>query len=394
MRNMRLRSMVWTAAVVSLLAACGELDTEPDQQSVAHDDHAPPGGHKGQVARVMTRNLYLGADLAPAIGAPTLPAFVAGTGAVLRQVTATNFPTRVKGLAAEIRYAQPDLVGLQEVALWRTGPASIGPLVGGPKTATTVRLDFLDLLLDELNCDEERYRPVVIEEEFDFEAPADENAIPGDGPAPIFDAELNARLTMRDVILERVGGGVQVSEPQGGHFQQLLALPILGSSVVVTRGWTKVDARVRGSLPFRFVNTHLEAFDPGAIRALQAGELVANLAGRWIDRNLRDPEQTLRVPPARFDENLRAMLDAARAADARTLVLIPPFSPELREKRPVLAVYEATLRDRAREAGAQVIELGPLFADPATFRFDHVHPSALGHERIAGAITAALRSPR
>ncbi|MBS1123562.1 MAG: endonuclease [Deltaproteobacteria bacterium] len=275
MRNMRLRSMVWTAAVVSLLAACGELDTEPDQQSVAHDDHAPPGGHKGQVARVMTRNLYLGADLAPAIGAPTLPAFVAGTGAVLRQVTATNFPTRVKGLAAEIRYAQPDLVGLQEVALWRTGPASIGPLVGGPKTATTVRLDFLDLLLDELNCDEERYRPVVIEEEFDFEAPADENAIPGDGPAPIFDAELNARLTMRDVILERVGGGVQVSEPQGGHFQQLLALPILGSSVVVTRGWTKVDARVRGSLPFRFVNTHLEAFDPGAIRALQAGELVA-----------------------------------------------------------------------------------------------------------------------
>jgi len=128
------------------------------------------------------------------------------------------------------------------------------------------------------------------------------------------------------------------------------------------------------------------------VRALQAGELVANLAGRWIDRNLRDSEQTLRVPPARFDENLRAMLDAARAADARTLVLIPPFSPELRAARPILAVYEETLLARAREAGAERIDLGPLFADAEAFRFDHVHPSALGHQRIAAAITAVLRA--
>ena len=84
---------------------------------------------------------------------------------------------------------------------------------------------------------------------------------------------------MRDVILERVDAGVHVSQPQGGHFQHLLVLPIVGTPVTVTRGWTKVEARVRGGAPFRFVNTHLEAFDPRtvhpSIRAQQAAELVA-----------------------------------------------------------------------------------------------------------------------
>jgi hypothetical protein len=241
--------------------------------------HDERGAHTGQVARVMTRNLFLGADLAPALAATSLSDFVDANGAVLRQTTATNFPTRAIGLAAEILDKQPDLVGLQEVALWRTGPASVSPLFGGPKTATTVRYDFLQLLLDRLNADEPRYRPVVVQQEFDFEAPANENGVRGDGPQPTPDAELNGRLTMRDVILARVDGGVRTWAPAGGTFQHLLTLPILGLTVTVTRGWTQVDAEVRGGIPFHFVNTHLEAFDPRtvhpSIRALQAGEFVA-----------------------------------------------------------------------------------------------------------------------
>jgi endonuclease/exonuclease/phosphatase family metal-dependent hydrolase len=285
--------MVTVASLLAALGACGAQDGGADDENVAHAQQAngsggSASGGNGHVATVMTRNLYLGADLAPAIGAPDLRSFVAATGGVLRQVTATNFPVRAKGLAREILEANPDLVGLQEVALWRTGAPSIAPLLGAPKSATTVRYDFLELLLEQLNACGERYEPVVVEEEFDLEAPADENGIAGDGAAPIANAELNARLTMRDVILERVGAGVRVENPEGAHFEHLLTLPVLGSPVTVTRGWTKVDARVRGSAPFRFVNTHLESFDPASVRpslrAAQASELVARFGPESADR--------------------------------------------------------------------------------------------------------------
>ena len=61
----------------------------------------------------MTRNVYLGADLTPAILAPTLPSFVAANGQILRDVTANDFPTRAKGLADEILATSPDLVGFK-----------------------------------------------------------------------------------------------------------------------------------------------------------------------------------------------------------------------------------------------------------------------------------------
>lgn len=272
MRNKRIESVAHIAAVAIVLGAC-VVDTSVDEPSVSSDERAQSGNHSA-IATVMTRNLYLGADLAPVIAARDLNELVAGAGAVLRQVTATNFPVRAKGLAAEIREAKPELVGLQEVALWRVGPPSLAPLTGAPPTATEVRYDFLELLLAELDACGVQYRPVVIQQQFDLEAPADENGVAGDGPAPIVNAELNGRLTMRDVILVRVDAGVEVSDPQGGTFENLLVLPILTSSVSVARGWTRIDARVNASVPFRFVNTHLEAFEPN-IRALQAGELVA-----------------------------------------------------------------------------------------------------------------------
>ena len=115
---------------------------------------ADPGqlNRQGHVVKVMTRNVYLGADLTPVVGAPTLPKLIGGAGAILRQVSATNFPVRAKGLAAEILSQKPDLVGLQEVAEWRTGPVSFAPLMGSPPTASTVRYDYLQLLLDQLNA--------------------------------------------------------------------------------------------------------------------------------------------------------------------------------------------------------------------------------------------------
>jgi endonuclease/exonuclease/phosphatase family metal-dependent hydrolase len=236
---------------------------------------------KGHQVNVMTRNLYLGADLTPAIAAKNTNEFVQANGKILRDVTANNFPVRAKGLAKEILKKKPDLVGLQEVALWRTGPPSLEPLLSpaGP-TATTVRYDYLAELLAQLNKGKKRYRVAVVQQEFDFEAPADENQVPNDGPNGfIKDAEINGRLTMRDVILVRLGAGVVTSHPQKGNFNAMLTVQLSGVEVKVLRGWTALDAKVRGSGKFRFVNTHLEAFDDSnqvpSIRAQQAAELVA-----------------------------------------------------------------------------------------------------------------------
>jgi Endonuclease/Exonuclease/phosphatase family len=250
--------------------------------AAAKQDSGQYDNGRGKVVRTMTRNLYLGANLLPAIGAKSLPEFVAANGQILREVTENNFPVRAQGLAGEILEQQPDLVGLQEVALWRTAPPDLTPVLTGEPTATTVRYDFLKELLAELNRGKGKggkgkpqYEVVVVQNEFDLEAPADENKVAGDGPNPaIADAEINGRLTMRDVILARRGAGVQTWNEQGANFKVLLPAPILGKTVLIKRGWTATDAKVRGSHPFRFVNTHLEAFEP-TVRAAQAGELVA-----------------------------------------------------------------------------------------------------------------------
>jgi endonuclease/exonuclease/phosphatase family metal-dependent hydrolase len=242
---------------------------------------AAQAAKKSDRVRVMTRNIYLGADLGPGIAATTPEEFFTANGGILRQVTRTNFPLRAKALAKEIHRAHADLVGLQEVALWRTAtPASLDPVFAGP-SATTVRYDFLQLLLNELNRGKKKplYRAVVVQPEFDFEAPANENGRPNDGPGGLLaNTELNGRLTMRDVILAR-NKTTSTTNPQAGHFENLLTVTVSGIPIEVTRGWTSVDARVRKSRAFHFVNTHLEAFDDEtqvpSIRAQQAMELVA-----------------------------------------------------------------------------------------------------------------------
>jgi endonuclease/exonuclease/phosphatase family metal-dependent hydrolase len=78
---------------------------------------------------------------------------------------------------------------------------------------------------------------------------------------------------MRDVILARDGDGVQTWNEEGANFEARKEIEILGNALFIDRGWTATDAKVRGSHPFRFVNTHLEAFDP-FVRRDQALELV------------------------------------------------------------------------------------------------------------------------
>jgi hypothetical protein len=89
-----------------------------------------------------------------------------------------------------------------------------------------------------------------------------------------------ARFTDRDVILVRAGrpAPVRAANPRAALYAARIPLPnpLLGGASIV-RGWTSVDVTARGR-SFRFVDTHLEAFDAG-VRNLQAQELAAVLAG-------------------------------------------------------------------------------------------------------------------
>jgi endonuclease/exonuclease/phosphatase family metal-dependent hydrolase len=260
--------LVAIAAVLALPAASGAKVTPKPAQ-----------------ASVMTRNVYLGADLTPGVQATSLQGLVTAAGVILAELDKNNFRVRARGLAAEIVSKNPDLVGLQEVALWRTEPCTESPL---PPHATQVRYDFLKLLLAQLNRGKNRYRVVISQPEFDFEVwvNADGNETTAAAGCP-FGSELNGRLTMRDVILAR-NGRVQTSNARGAAFRTLLQVRPGGVATNVTRGWTRVDAKVPGAATFRFVNTHLEAFDNqasnhattgadvgnGAIREAQAKELI------------------------------------------------------------------------------------------------------------------------
>jgi endonuclease/exonuclease/phosphatase family metal-dependent hydrolase len=230
------------------------------------------GQGKGHEIGVMTRNVYLGADLSPAINASGAAQFIEANGQILRDVDTNNFPVRAKGLAQEIQSKAPDLVGLQEVSLWRDGPVDFNAPFTGNYTASHVTYDYLQLLLDQLNKGKEHYRVVFTEPEFDFEAPADYDGNPATGT---LGADKNGRLTMRDVILARVGHGVKVERTQGAHYRTLYSPTVAGLVTVhVLRGWEVADVKVRGSGSFRFLNTHLEAFGDPTIREAQAKELV------------------------------------------------------------------------------------------------------------------------
>lgn len=213
--------------------------------------------------KTLTRNLYLGADLGPAIAAQSPQELAVAASLIWLDVQATDFSARAETLAAEIQDAEPALIGLQEVSLWRSGIPDGPPDLGG-FPAETVELDFLQILQNALQARGLSYDVVVMQQEADLEVPT----ILG----------FDIRLTQRDVILVDVSvpsDELHLVNAQSANFANNLTLPIAGglTSVTVTRGWTSVDATINRR-SFRFVNTHLEAFS-NFFRTVQTLELLS-----------------------------------------------------------------------------------------------------------------------
>jgi endonuclease/exonuclease/phosphatase family metal-dependent hydrolase len=249
-----LKALVVVAAVAALAAPASQ----------AEEPHPFAGDRQ---VTVMTRNLYLGADLNPIFQAPNLFGLYAAVGAAWTQVQANDYPTRAKALADEIAASRPDLVGLQEAMLFRTDVPPDGPAT----PAETVAYEFVDTLVRELADRELVYEAVSIHIGTDAELPA--------GLPPTKDV----RLTDRVVVLARADektADLKLSNPQSGRYVAALTLPTVAGPLTLTRGWASVDVKIRGK-SFRFVTTHLEAstpFVPGEPRNTQARELLAGPA--------------------------------------------------------------------------------------------------------------------
>lgn len=275
----RLRAAVLASLSVLLVAlAAGPSVAGPPAHAgppskgatpAAENKQGPPAhAKKDRDITVMTRNLYLGATLEPLFNPPptTPEQLVAAATQLWHQVQFTDFPRRAQALAAEIAEEKPDLIGLQEVTLYRVGTP------GDPASATQVRLDFLDELLRALAQRGQRYEVASSQAAFDGELTAFDWAPPA-GTGGLIDV----RLTDRDVILARKGpetANIKVSNAQGGLYENALVLPVLGQPLRIDRGWTSVDVKHRGR-SFRLINTHLEAFAQ-PIAQLQAQELLTS----------------------------------------------------------------------------------------------------------------------
>jgi Endonuclease/Exonuclease/phosphatase family len=242
---------------------------------------------------VMTRNVYLGADLTPAIEAQGLDEAINAAGDITNELDSTRFPERAVLLADEIKKSKADLVGLQEVALWTDQtPSDLGaPPIGVGQPATNVRYDFLALLQQELKQIGANYKVVGVQNEFQAELPANTDGDPNTGP---LGADEDVALLMRDVILAKKGSKVDTGKLTQGNYTTRFETEVGGRPVVADRGWLAVEAKVSakakgkkagaakkkggGKYKFRFINTHLEAFGDPTIREAQALELIAGPA--------------------------------------------------------------------------------------------------------------------
>ena len=223
----------------------------------------PDAGARGLT--VMTRNLYLGADLFAVVeGDPRqLPLRVIQA---WQHILMMNFPERAGSIADEIAATSPELIGLQEVPLYRIDPTGDAAF-GGTNPATVVALDYLTTLQSALAARGQCYNAVASNSLTDVELPAIVSASPL--------RFIDIRYTDRDVILARCD--VPTSDAQSGVYTAKVVFTVGPTSIPAPRGWTSTLATV-GGVTFRFANTHLETDGSPAIQAAQANELLGVLA--------------------------------------------------------------------------------------------------------------------
>jgi endonuclease/exonuclease/phosphatase family metal-dependent hydrolase len=221
-----------TLAIILLEPACARADDANDGD---------------RAVRIMTWNVDEGTDFLELTSAQTFQQFLAAVTTTYQNILATGPAERAAAMAREIARQRPDVVGLQEASILRTGTP-----------ATTVQADLLQLLLSELAKLGQHYAVAAIVPGLDAGAPST--------------LGFNVRLTTQDAIIARTDIGLLTIHVQVQHFTTLLTIPTVIGPITIPRGWASLDAIIRGQ-PIRFVTTHLDPNSP-PVQLAQATELV------------------------------------------------------------------------------------------------------------------------
>lgn len=261
--------------LLSILIATAAFTVGPVAASLTIDSSTPASAATADLT-VMTRNLYLGADVDDAL--TLLPDTSAAAQSLWDQVSATDFTARVGALASEAATAKPSMIGLQEGTTWVCTPDSATP--------PTSIFDFTAAFLDATNT---AGTPYVIARAGDSRAVSDGFSI---GPLvgltivrdparfrPLFGSDTaSCGFRTSDVLLVRADLASSVTA--AGSTTYARRTEVLPGLVTVQRGYAWADITV-GAGPVRVATTHLEAYwRPGEVPAMvdQARELIAALA--------------------------------------------------------------------------------------------------------------------
>jgi endonuclease/exonuclease/phosphatase family metal-dependent hydrolase len=202
----------------------------------------------------MTQNMYAGTSLGFVLASGGAPE---GVDLTLKEIRASHIPERADLLAAKIAAKRPDMVALQEVTLWRTGPT--------PETATHVLYDQLKLLLRALARHGAPYDIVAVNTLTDLALPGIQGAL---------------RYTDRDALLVRSDlrrPVFYISNTQTHIYDAAFNF----QGLLVVHGWISADVQV-GHSRFRLVVTHLMSPVPDFpaatdVQVAQVNELIDTL---------------------------------------------------------------------------------------------------------------------
>lgn len=249
---------------------------------------------------VMTQNMDAGTDLKLALAYLNTSTPTVGIDLTYQEILQSDFSGRAAILAREIAAAEPELVSLQEVTLWTTGPDPF---------QQTPLFDQLQLLLGALAAQGQNYSVVEVNLLTQTALPMSSGVWLG--------------FLDRDAMLVRNDAGLDLANVRKGTYVNHLTIPSPLGGIDVPRGWIAADVTSSGTT-FTFVETHLESTYPGQpeinlLQAAQAQELAGLFGGSAYVVVAGDFNSNATPTPAEQTPSVKVMLaygftDSWRAA--------------------------------------------------------------------------------